>query len=103
MWIVDLNSLEDRYYAGYGIGLSNYNEGLSTAGQQFYFEPSAVTELADLCTAIDSKIFIDSISADSLCAYHISYADFCQKVVESSIVSNELYLISNDYINAYGQ
>ena len=25
--VIDLDSLEDRYYAGYGLGLSNYTDG----------------------------------------------------------------------------
>lgn len=58
---------------------------------------------ASLSIAIDNKIFIDGISAESLCAMHISQKDFYEKVHTSSLLSNALYIVSNDYINAYGQ
>ena len=56
-----------------------------------------------LSTAVDSKIFIDRVSAESLCAVHISQEDFYEKVHTSSLLSNELYIVSSNYINAYGQ
>ena len=56
-----------------------------------------------LSNAIDSKIYIDSLSVGSLCAIHISQDDFYQKVKDGSLLSNELYVVSSDYINAYGQ
>ena len=56
-----------------------------------------------LSTSIDRKIFIDGLSVESLSAIHISQADFYQKVINDQILSNELYIVSGDYINAYGQ
>lgn len=53
--------------------------------------------------AINKKIFIDGLSAESLCALHISEDDFFSKVTTSATLSNELYIVSSDYVNAYGQ
>lgn len=52
--------------------------------------------------AINSKIIIDGISATSLSIVHISQDEYYQKVFTSSIISNELYIVSGEYINAYG-
>lgn len=40
---VDLDTLEDRYYAGYGLGLSN-----EVSGQCFYVTMSSIAEFIDL-------------------------------------------------------
>ena len=56
-----------------------------------------------LSSSIDRKIFIDSISAKSLSAIHISRDEFYVKVRNNELLSNELYIVSSDYINAYGQ
>ena len=74
--------------------LSNDISALST---------TTILNNTSLSAAVDSKIFIDGISAESLCAMHISQEDFYEKVHTSSLLSNELYIVSNDYINAYGQ
>ena len=57
----------------------------------------------NLSTAIDNKIFIDGISAESLCAIHISRQDYYDLVSSNSTSSNVLYVVSSDYINAYGE
>ena len=56
-----------------------------------------------LSSAIDAKIYIDGQQAATLSAAHISQDDFYQKVITSSLLSNELYIVSSDYVNAYGQ
>ena len=56
-----------------------------------------------MSSSIDSKIFIDNISAESLSAIHISRDEFYDKVRNNELLSNELYVVSSDYINAYGQ
>ena len=58
---------------------------------------------AFLSSSIDSKIFIDDISAESLSAIHIGRDEFYDKVRNNELLSNELYVVSSDYINAYGQ
>lgn len=58
---------------------------------------------AYLSTAIDEKIYVDGVQAKSLSAFHISQDDFYAKVEASTILSNELYIVSSDYINAYGE
>lgn len=57
----------------------------------------------DNSSAVDKKIIIDGVSADSLCAYHIGTEEYYQKVVDGKVLSNELYIVSSDYMNAYGQ
>lgn len=61
------------------------------------------TNDAFLSSNIDNKIFIDGQQAKSLCAIHISQDDFYQKVLAGEILSNELYIVSSENINAYGQ
>ena len=68
------------------------------------------TEIADrktndsnISAKVDNKLFIDGVSADTLSAIHISQDDFYQKVLNNEILSNELYVVSGDYINAYDQ
>ena len=58
---------------------------------------------SNLSTAIDNKVFIDGISAESLCAIHISQQDYYDLVSSNSTSSNVLYIVSSDNINAYGQ
>lgn len=58
---------------------------------------------AVLSSLANRKIFIDGISADTLSAVHVSQDEFHQKVVDETILSNEMYVVSNDYINAYGE
>ena len=50
-----------------------------------------------------STIFIDGLSAQSLSAFHIDQEAFHEKVLLGQILSNELYIVSGDCINAYGQ
>ena len=66
-------------------------------------EDTVISNDSNLSTAIDSKIFIDGISAESLCAIHISQQDYYDLVSSDSTSSNVLYIVSSDNINAYGQ
>ena len=56
-----------------------------------------------LSTAIDNKISIDEIKTNTLSAFHINQDDFYKKVQNNEILSNELYFVSSDYINAYDE
>ena len=56
-----------------------------------------------LSTAIDNKISIDGIKTNTLSAFHINQDDFYKKVQNNEILSNELYFVSSDYINAYDE
>ena len=58
---------------------------------------------AGLSTAVDSKIYIDGLSVQSLSAIHANVADYYEKVIDEKVLSNELYILSSDYINAYGE
>ena len=63
----------------------------------------AITKDNELLAKVDNKLYIDGVSADTLSAIHISQDDFYQKVLNNEILSNELYVVSGDYINAYDQ
>ena len=57
-----------------------------------------------LYEAIDSKIYIDGISAESLSAIHIDAETYYQKVLDGTVKPNEMYFLScNDYINCFDQ
>lgn len=62
-------------------------------------------EAADgiLSTAIDNKIYIDGVKAETLSAFNVSQDEFYAKVNAGTILSNELYIVSSDYINAYDE
>lgn len=56
-----------------------------------------------LSTAIDNKLFIDGHSTATLSIAHIDSEAFHQKVVEGSLCANELYIVSSDNFNCYGE
>ena len=57
-----------------------------------------------LSEAIDSKIYIDGISAESLSAIHIDAETYYQKVLDGTVKPNEMYFLScNNYINCFDQ
>ena len=57
-----------------------------------------------LSESIDSKIYIDGISAESLSAIHIDAETYYQKVLDGTVKPNELYLLScDDYVNCFDQ
>ena len=54
-------------------------------------------------TKIDNKICIDGVSAETLCAQHIDADAFHKLVVNGELLSNVVYVVSSDYLNAYDQ
>lgn len=56
-----------------------------------------------LSSAVDSKVLIDGLSATQLKVSHISDVDFHQKVVDGSLLSNEIYVVSSENINAFDE
>ena len=57
-----------------------------------------------LSDAIDSKIYIDEISAESLSAVHIDDETYYQKVAEGTVKADELYILSSeDCVNCFDQ
>ena len=57
-----------------------------------------------LAKSIDSKIYIDGISAESLSAIHIDAETYYQKVIDGTVKPNEMYFLScNDRINCFDQ
>lgn len=106
---------KNNYYKSHGPGTFSINPQDGTKGfwigdQPFEYylstlEDKMISNDSVLSTAIDRKIFIDGLSVESLCAIHISQDDFYQKVALSldTIKDNELYIVSENYINAYGQ
>ena len=58
-----------------------------------------------LSDAIDSKVYIDGASAESLSAIHVDNETYYQKVAEGTVKENELYILSSaeDCINCFDQ
>ena len=56
-----------------------------------------------LSTAVDNKIFVDGTKVESLNALHISQDEYHQKVVDETVLSNELYIVSSDTFNMYDE
>ena len=56
-----------------------------------------------LSTAIDNKIFADGVKVGSLSVLHVSQDEYHQKVVSGTVLSNELYVVSNDTFNMYDE
>ena len=58
-----------------------------------------------LSDAIDSKVYIDGTSAESLSAVHVDDETYYQKVAEGTVKENELYILSSaeDCINCFDQ
>ena len=56
-----------------------------------------------LSSAVDNKVLIDGLSATQLRVSHISDTDFHQKVVDGSLLSNEIYVVSSENINAFDE
>lgn len=52
---------------------------------------------------IDSKIWINSTSADALSICSISQDKYHEKVLDGSIDANTLYVVSADHLNMYGE
>ena len=93
-----------NFYKSHGEGTFNVNPKDGLSG--FYVGDAQLAEILsryDNSSAVDKKIIIDGVSADSLCAYHIGTEEYYQKVVDGKVLSNELYIVSSDYMNAYGQ
>lgn len=70
-------------------------------------ETSSAIEISSqndqLKQSIDGKICIDGVSANSLSAIHTTVDDYYQRVINGKVLSNELYILSSDHLNAYGQ
>ena len=56
-----------------------------------------------LSSSIDNKVYVDGLSAQSLSVCHISQDDFHAKVIASALLSNELYVVSSESFNMYGE
>lgn len=86
-----------------------YADGISAALSGDYVEKigDEATRASNvekfLSSAVDSKVLIDGLSATQLKAIHISDVDFHQKVVDGSLLSNEIYVVSSENINAFDE
>lgn len=85
------------------VALSDFNIIRDAEAEGIALSVQMVANDAVLSNAIDNKVYIDALSVESISAQHISQSDFYQDVVTSSILSNMLYVVSSDYINAYGE
>ena len=60
-------------------------------------------DLASISAVVDQKINIDGLSADQLRLQHVDLNDYITLLSNDLILSNQLYIISSDFIDAYGQ
>ena len=60
-------------------------------------------DLASISVVVDQKINIDGLSADQLRLQHVDLHDSITMLSNDLIHSNQLYVISSDFIDAYGQ
>ena len=56
-----------------------------------------------LSSAIDRKISIDGVDTSVLSIIHTDSDTYHSKVVDGTLLSNELYIVSSDFVNAYGE
>ena len=59
--------------------------------------------IPDLRNGINEKLFIDAVSAESLSIIHTDQDTFYEKVKNNEILSNEVYVVSSEFINAYDE
>lgn len=86
-------SYNDRYKShGPGSFQVNPENGLSG----FWIGEQNMAQLLD-------KLYIDSKKVDSLSIEHISQDDYHELVTTDSVLSNVLYIVSSDNLNAYGE
>lgn len=73
--------------------------------QDVYDQKMAQLDETDraLSTAVDNKIFVDGTKVESFSALHISQDEYHQKVVDGTVLSNELYIVSSDTFNMYDE
>lgn len=57
----------------------------------------------DMSSSINNKLFIDNLSAESLSIIHIGSDEFYEKIKNNEILSNQMYIVSGDHVNAYDQ
>ena len=98
-YIIFKNDISDFSKAS----LSDFNIIRDAQAESLALSAEMIANNEFLSASSDKKIFIDGLSAESLSAMHISQDDFFQKVIASAMLSNELYIVSSDYINAYGE
>lgn len=98
-YIIFKNDISDFSKAS----LSDFNIIRDAQAESLALSAEMIANDEFLSASSDKKIFIDGLSAESLSAMHISQDDFFQKVIASAMLSNELYIVSSDYINAYGE
>ena len=59
--------------------------------------------LATISTVVDQKINIDGLSTDQLSLLHIDLHDYITLLSNDLVLSNQLYVVQSDFIDAYGQ
>ena len=61
------------------------------------------SSIDNVSSAIDKKVYIDGISAETLSAIHLCADDYYDLVINETIDEHTLYVLSSDYINAYDE
>ena len=90
-------------YQLYSLSCNVYNLSVNLSTDLSVEKVRAISVVTELSDAISSKIYIDDVSTESLCAIHCSMDDYYRRVIDGSVLSNELYILSGEYVNIYNQ
>ena len=88
----------DAYFLGVG-GYDGTN-AVSATSKPLAAVLSAKVDISDVSSF--SSVSVDNVKAD-VNMVHISLDDYSDKLIGDEILSNELYVVSSDYVETYGQ
>ena len=94
----DLSDYVDEQVTAARTDLSNYVKDTVNA-----VSTDLNGNLASISVAVDKKINIDGLSTDQLSLLNIDLHDYIQMLSNDLVLSNQLYVVSSDFIDAYGQ
>lgn len=106
---VTVNNVENKIsadYAAISARLNNLSDPFTLSSQVSSVVAAETLRAKDaekgLSVAIDSKFYVDGISAESLSAVHIDADTYYKKVLDNTVEPNVLYVLScEDYINCF--
>ena len=88
----------DAYFLGVG-GYDGTN-AVSVTSKPLAAVLSAKADISDVSSF--SSVSVDNVKAD-INMVHISLDEYNEKLRDGEILSNELYVVSGDYVETYGQ
>ena len=81
-------------YKSHGLGSFQINPNNGLSG--FWIGEQNMAQLLD-------KLYVNGIKTNTLSIQHISQDDYHELVTQENVLSNVLYIISSDYLNAYNE